>query len=236
MNNVHCNIIRDLLPLYADGVVSEESRLLVEEHLEGCEACRKALEQMEQPLALPGFALAQEEERSQMQQVKRRIGRSKCRAAALAVVLTLTVLLGAYVWMYTRPVSSAHLVGDLGSFDTVYVEYRLGETEEQGDAYALELDTQTGRALLDLVQPQQYRRSAVNLLPQGQQTYTLQPGDFAWELRFVRSSTDGPETVVRFSNEYGRLELSSGSWHARCSVENQETWLRQVMDVIQSGD
>ena len=36
-----CKIIRDLLPLYCDGVCSEESRKLVEEHLQSCEACKK---------------------------------------------------------------------------------------------------------------------------------------------------------------------------------------------------
>lgn len=233
MNNVHCNIIRDLLPLYADGVVSEESRGLVEEHLAGCEACRRALEQMECPLTLPDFELSQADERSQLQQVRRRIGKGKYKAAALAVVLTLALLLGAYLGLYTQPLSAEHLVGNLENFDTVYVEYRCGETAEQGDAYALPLDSAQGRALLDLVQGQQYSRSTLNLLPREQHTYTLRPGDFAWELRFVRSSPEGPETVVRFSNAYGRLELAAGSWHARCSVENQEAWLRQVMEAIQ---
>lgn len=34
-----CNIIKDLLPLYADGVCSGESRAAVERHLKGCETC-----------------------------------------------------------------------------------------------------------------------------------------------------------------------------------------------------
>ena len=38
-----CKIIEDLLPLYADEVCSEESRALVEEHLEECPACREKL-------------------------------------------------------------------------------------------------------------------------------------------------------------------------------------------------
>lgn len=42
-----CAIIEDLLPLYADGVCSQESRKIVEEHLAQCENCRAALEQMQ---------------------------------------------------------------------------------------------------------------------------------------------------------------------------------------------
>ena len=38
-----CNVIRDLLPLYADEVCSEESRELVDEHLTECAACTEEL-------------------------------------------------------------------------------------------------------------------------------------------------------------------------------------------------
>ena len=33
---MNCEIVRDLLPLYADGLCSEESRRAVEEHLKSC--------------------------------------------------------------------------------------------------------------------------------------------------------------------------------------------------------
>ncbi len=42
-----CEIIRDLLPLYRDGVCSAESREAVEAHLETCVACREELRLME---------------------------------------------------------------------------------------------------------------------------------------------------------------------------------------------
>jgi anti-sigma factor RsiW len=41
-----CNVIRDLLPLYAEDMVSPESRALTEEHIAECAACRAALEAM----------------------------------------------------------------------------------------------------------------------------------------------------------------------------------------------
>ena len=47
---MNCKIVQDLLPLYHDGVCSEESRRAVKEHLAGCEACRQALEDMDAPL------------------------------------------------------------------------------------------------------------------------------------------------------------------------------------------
>ena len=47
-----CEVIRDLLPLYAEHMASPASTALVEEHLQECEACRAELEQMEQPVLL----------------------------------------------------------------------------------------------------------------------------------------------------------------------------------------
>jgi len=47
-----CNIIRDILPLYIDEIVSEDTVSFVEEHLEKCAACRTELENMKAPNAL----------------------------------------------------------------------------------------------------------------------------------------------------------------------------------------
>lgn len=41
-----CNVIRDLLPLYADQICSEESKELVKEHLTSCKDCSGLLQQM----------------------------------------------------------------------------------------------------------------------------------------------------------------------------------------------
>lgn len=47
MKEMNCNIVNDLLPLYVDGVLCEDSRKLVEEHVNGCEKCREGLKKME---------------------------------------------------------------------------------------------------------------------------------------------------------------------------------------------
>ena len=43
---VNCNIIRDLLPLYADDACSAESREMVDEHLQECADCTTVLERL----------------------------------------------------------------------------------------------------------------------------------------------------------------------------------------------
>lgn len=47
-----CDMIKDLLPLYADEVCSEESRKAVAEHISGCGTCRAMLEKMNKQLVV----------------------------------------------------------------------------------------------------------------------------------------------------------------------------------------
>ena len=45
---MNCEVMRDLLPLYADDVCSAKSRELVEEHLRECPACTEYLKQLKE--------------------------------------------------------------------------------------------------------------------------------------------------------------------------------------------
>ena len=40
MKNISCNIIEDVLPLYVDGVCSDETIELIESHIQNCEDCK----------------------------------------------------------------------------------------------------------------------------------------------------------------------------------------------------
>ncbi len=48
MNN-KCNLIKDILPLYVEDMVSTDTREFVSEHLEHCEKCRAEFERMRKP-------------------------------------------------------------------------------------------------------------------------------------------------------------------------------------------
>lgn len=49
MNKITCDIIRDLLPSYTDGIASADSVKLVKEHLAECAECRAFKSRMEEP-------------------------------------------------------------------------------------------------------------------------------------------------------------------------------------------
>lgn len=45
--DINCNVILDLIPLVKDGVASNESTLIVNEHVRSCESCKAELETFE---------------------------------------------------------------------------------------------------------------------------------------------------------------------------------------------
>ena len=51
-----CNVIQDLLPLYHDGVCSQESRAAVEAHVKECRTCAELLARMDEELDCPRAA------------------------------------------------------------------------------------------------------------------------------------------------------------------------------------
>lgn len=50
MNMMECGIIKDLFPSYIDGLTSDESNHMIEEHLEKCAECREYLKVMKSEL------------------------------------------------------------------------------------------------------------------------------------------------------------------------------------------
>ena len=50
---IPCSVVRDLLPLYAEEMTEEETRTLVDEHLEECSECSQKLEEIKAAAAVP---------------------------------------------------------------------------------------------------------------------------------------------------------------------------------------
>ncbi|WP_353096578.1 hypothetical protein [Tissierella praeacuta] len=47
MKNISCNVILDLIPLVKDGVASEDSEKIVNEHIKSCNSCKEEFEAFE---------------------------------------------------------------------------------------------------------------------------------------------------------------------------------------------
>ena len=69
----HCEIVRDLLPLYADDVCSTASKNIIEEHLRECPECTAVLEKLRSHEIEENLAEEKEQViRNQARQFKRR--------------------------------------------------------------------------------------------------------------------------------------------------------------------
>ena len=84
---MNCDIIKDLLPLYCDGVCSEETSRAVEEHLTTCPVCRALLDEMQREPVMPELIQTQaKQEAKVLQGVKRKFSLRR-RLSVLAVAL-----------------------------------------------------------------------------------------------------------------------------------------------------
>ena len=48
--NRECNIVKDIISLYVEDMVSRDTRTFIEEHLEHCPECRSELEHIRKPV------------------------------------------------------------------------------------------------------------------------------------------------------------------------------------------
>lgn len=147
---MNCEIVRDLLPLYADGLCSEESRRAVEEHLKTCEACRKLLP--EDPAEMPSPAAGSEGEdgvlRSISQEWKRQKHLSRRRGILLGMALLLTLVLLA------RPLLTAYLkTGAMGMETDLAGDLLCGYNRLTGEAFAAVYEWDGREETLDFTVP-----------------------------------------------------------------------------------
>lgn len=97
-----CEIVKDLLPLYHDGVCSEDSISMIDQHLDECESCKKYYADLCESDSIEAAAYNREKElkkAASLKLVKRRIFRKEMIAALCSVLLLLVVSFGAITVM-----------------------------------------------------------------------------------------------------------------------------------------
>lgn len=87
--SLSCDVVRDLLPLYHDGVCSEQSCALVEEHLLACPLCFAALEAMDAGTDCP---LPPADEAAGLKAVAESLKKKKKRLRRRSVLITLLIV------------------------------------------------------------------------------------------------------------------------------------------------
>ena len=96
MKRIECSVVRDILPLYLDDVVSQETRDIVKEHLTDCPDCREQAWSMKEALKVPGAPDFQKEEAGVLKRHLKRMQAWQLIQCVLVLVLTFAVMAGLY--------------------------------------------------------------------------------------------------------------------------------------------
>lgn len=96
MKQISCNVIKDILPLYLDDVVSGDTREMVEEHLESCDACRKEADILKSSIALPADRSTKLLDARILKNLKKRLFKRKAVIAIPSAAAAAAVIFGVY--------------------------------------------------------------------------------------------------------------------------------------------
>ncbi len=111
-----CNIIRDLLPLYIERMVSADTAEFVEEHLRDCELCRKEYENSKVPQSTQEIAGAMP-----LQKLNRKMKIKRLQTIALTAVFVIALFVSAFAVLdapiyfpYSKGIVTPEKLGDKG--------------------------------------------------------------------------------------------------------------------------
>lgn len=96
-----CDIVRDLLPLYHDGVVSETTGQAVETHLEGCPPCRREYEDL--CVDLPTGSSSEDPTLDAFIAMLKKLRQRRTRRAIKLTLLVCCLLVGLHILLFSIP-------------------------------------------------------------------------------------------------------------------------------------
>ena len=135
----NCDIVKDLLPLVAEDMASEESIAFVKAHLETCETCRKSYEEMKTPV--------EAEPAAPLNAVRKSVKKRGRRIAGLIAFLVAALLLGTLARL-TKPIP-IHSAEE--AFVSVKTMPEIRSERNGSDVHLtnVEVDPETGSARID---------------------------------------------------------------------------------------
>ncbi|WP_144789922.1 zf-HC2 domain-containing protein [Lysinibacillus fusiformis] len=95
MKKIKCTIIQDVLPLYIDEVVSQDTKEMVDEHLQTCDKCQKEYESMKRDLYIPV-----ENKDSLFNNISKKWRKKKVIVSLISILVTAIILLGVFLYVF----------------------------------------------------------------------------------------------------------------------------------------
>ena len=173
-----CDVIRDLLPLYADEACSEKSRALVREHLLECAECRELLRQLQETEIEKSL---REEKRSVLQYGLKQF---KKRTAAVGSAVSGAVMIPVLIclFLFGSPLGWIDIVLAALCVAMVYSQQQLAvlteeinaatQTLEESESLQVQLEMMAARKM-NSAQVEEYAAKTLGMskASQGQVTY-----------------------------------------------------------------
>jgi len=121
MKEIKCTIIQDILPLYVDEVVSQDTKEMVDEHLQHCERCRTEYENMKQDLSIP-----MDNNVASLKAINKKWRKKKMMITLVSVFATAVILFGAfaYAFYYERVIPYSEELVKIGREDNNQLVFR----------------------------------------------------------------------------------------------------------------
>lgn len=135
---MNCNIVKDILPLYADNVVSEDTKRLVEEHLLNCDDCKKELLLLKSNLETPEVVITEKDDIAFLKKIGLDIRKKRVFTAILSATISAIVVILSFAYLtapeylpYTQSFEIITAHENNGSVTLSFVgEYELTQREQ----------------------------------------------------------------------------------------------------------
>ena len=103
MEKINCNVIQDILPLYIDEVVSDDTKELVEEHLQNCEICQRVYNEtkadLENDMKISAQTKESSHEANDLKSFRKFLKKRKIKTILLSIAATIVCFVAVFTFM-----------------------------------------------------------------------------------------------------------------------------------------
>lgn len=164
----------------------------------------------------------------------------KTKIYSTIIVITFILLFIAAYLFYSRPmtIQQRYPILTLDKCTELRGYFRLDRQEELTE-FTIDKNSTEFKSLCDLLYEQDYRRSLKDLLPRGTRVHPTEPGDFQWEVSFYFEDIVFPDGsigsggILSIQSWYGELDIHFDGDVLSCYTNEQETWAKEVLALIQ---
>lgn len=135
---ISCNVIKDILPLYVEDLASEDTRKVVDEHIDQCHNCKKELEDMQVSTITPI-----DTDMRPLEKIRDSMRRKKLQTILFTSIITIVIAIALMAFLtapeYLNDVTSVSIVENsdgtiVANFDEEVSGYDL---EKRGSEYVI---------------------------------------------------------------------------------------------------